>query len=445
MHGASCVPVIHEQGSHIGQTWYFCPAHRVYHAIHLSSYSGQPFCGECAVLYYYKHPAARWMRKNDLRAGMSDAHQVYQDAADDMEALLREINEYRDADPDTPRNVSDLLAPPPNPSENVLDEIPKEDRTYRSISSYLIPHPRFSDMYLLEYRTFAGALAYQPCAKNMDLRGYFKALRSIDHNGDHLFKVARVWSCILQAMHELPKEVRWVLATIYNFANEMLRPEVDEDELWRMRAWLLHWYGVADSLFSYFNIPASAPSPDWFHRPTVVTLGEAPNDDLMAIWDRIHLSSSESASNSGSVIRHLKTSTRALSPLRSEDTRASSSFTSIHLWLAEQHDLMDLDEDFDPTPRGRVSARTRLSMSPSQTSEVSSSGLNPHARVFLPTVDAGVPAKNGRPERTEDGSKADYSEDLFSSRSESGVSVTSQSEQSECFRDEDVSNRVFLQ
>jgi len=36
----------------------------------------------------------------------------------------------------------------------------------------LIPHTRFPDMYLLEYETFSGAMAYQPCSRGIDIQGF---------------------------------------------------------------------------------------------------------------------------------------------------------------------------------------------------------------------------------------------------------------------------------
>ncbi|KAK7408901.1 hypothetical protein QQX98_008905 [Neonectria punicea] len=211
---------------------------------------------------------------------MSNTDVIHNYAVREIVALFHERNPTRpdDATDDTPNTTTEdaeaniLDHHVPSPSPNVFDDIPKADATYRAISTNLLPHTRIPGMFLLEYRTFGGALAYQPCSKDIDLMGVFKALHPLDRNGDRLFKVAREWSCIVQALPGLPKEIRWVLATIYNFANEMLRPEHDEAALWRKRPWLLYWYTVADKLFEAYEIFATSPDADWFLRPTPVIL-----------------------------------------------------------------------------------------------------------------------------------------------------------------------------
>ncbi len=50
--------VDHSGLSSRGMTWYFCPLHRVYHAIRATRPARQPFCGECAVLFFSKLPGA---------------------------------------------------------------------------------------------------------------------------------------------------------------------------------------------------------------------------------------------------------------------------------------------------------------------------------------------------------------------------------------------------
>ncbi|KAG6030083.1 hypothetical protein E4U19_000596 [Claviceps sp. Clav32 group G5] len=129
-------------------------------------------------------------------------------------------------------------------------------------------------MFLLEYQTFSGAMAFQPCARDVDLRGYFKAFDPIEIGGDPLFRIARSWSCIVQSFQGLPKEIRWVLATVYDFSNEMMRPDTSEETLWAMRRWLMYWFDMAERLFQKYNLPISAPDVDWFCRPKAVSVEE---------------------------------------------------------------------------------------------------------------------------------------------------------------------------
>jgi hypothetical protein len=146
--------------------------------------------------------------------------------------------------------------------------VPCHDETYRDLGNSLFVHARIPNMSLLRFKTFDGLEAFQPCCRDIDILNLQKSLRHIE-TGDPVFSAARDWSCILQALPGLPKEVRWVLATIYNFACVMLRLDNDEDSHWAMRPWLVHWYDVADSLFLKYDIPAVAPDPDWFSRPVV--------------------------------------------------------------------------------------------------------------------------------------------------------------------------------
>lgn len=120
------------------------------------------------------------------------------------------------------------------------------------------------------FKTFNGTLAFQPCISNPHQLQLFDALNPLEAGGDIIFKEARTWACIVQSSDDLPRPCRWLAATIYNFASEVLRPQNNEDHLWKMRAWLRHWYDVAQSLFEQFNIDLQVPEPDWFQRPTMV-------------------------------------------------------------------------------------------------------------------------------------------------------------------------------
>ncbi len=50
--------VDHELASDPGTTYYFCPMHRVYHAISFRFNAAQPLCGECAAVFYHSSPVA---------------------------------------------------------------------------------------------------------------------------------------------------------------------------------------------------------------------------------------------------------------------------------------------------------------------------------------------------------------------------------------------------
>lgn len=287
-----------------------------------------------------------------------------------------------------------VVAPRPLPSEgyNILSEIPKNDPTYRHLSSTLIPHTRFPDMYLLEYQTFSGAMAYQPCSMNIDLRGVFKALEPVEKGGDHLFTVARVWSCIVQSIQGLPKEIRWVLATVYNFANEMMRPGTSEDFFWTMRPWLMHWYDVAERLFEKYDLLIHAPTMDWFVRPTAVTVENFEGFEFES-YVTLGRTNSVSSDGNGTVIHHRPTGSRRY------DGQAAH-VSSIAAWMAAQPEWATVlrQPPFDPTPGGRVRShlepmsRIWPTTLPMELGEQDSGGflLNPEATEFDPNMELAI-------------------------------------------------------
>lgn len=159
---------------------------------------------------------------------------------------------------------------PREQADDVFAEIAAQDETYAGIGYELTPSKSGSGIKLCQFRTFSGAMGLQPCIPTAEYARVFKALQYLEANGDEIFKEARAWSCMVQYQENLPTPCRWLAATIYNFAMEVLRPEdMDEARLWRMRAWLHHWYDVADRLFFELNIDIDVPEPDWFQRPTV--------------------------------------------------------------------------------------------------------------------------------------------------------------------------------
>ena len=244
----------------------------------------------------------------DLFSLMSNRHPAADlEEALEFDDLLHEIDQARRQDPvvgeySQPRISNDTIHLPQALSENLIHEIPRDDPTYIHLSSTLINHPHLPNAYLLEYRTFEGVAAYQICAQDIETSGIFESLKPLDNSGDPVFKAARAWSCAVQSIPTLPREVRWVLATIFNFANEMLRPQNDELFLWSMRPWLLHWYELADGLFMLFDISATAPATNWFTRPTVVQQEIILYQDNNAFWDHYYRVS-PSRSSQHTVIR----------------------------------------------------------------------------------------------------------------------------------------------
>ncbi|KAF4448465.1 gtpase-activator protein for ras gtpase [Fusarium austroafricanum] len=108
----------------------------------------------------------------------------------------------------SPHHVTETLNP-----ETFLDTpdneaLPFAHFTYQRLGGTLIDHPRIPGMFLLKFITFNGLEAYQPCCKDIDLLNVFKPLRTMEGRVDPIFKAAREWSCIIQAFHGLPKDIR---------------------------------------------------------------------------------------------------------------------------------------------------------------------------------------------------------------------------------------------
>lgn len=190
----------------------------------------------------------------------------------------------------------------------------------------------------------------------------------------------------------------------------MLRPEIDEDTLWRMRPWLLHWFCVADRLFAYFDIFADTPDVDWFARPKPPTRRPAPAPSSSSsssapvnsadLLNDACQSASPTSSGCEIVVHHRPPRRRV-----DEDLDAShgpsrrprgSQVSIINAWLASQPHLPELEDAaiFDPTPSGCVSPETRRSgrdshvlpkaSSRSAGEHPTSSRLNPRAPALEP-------------------------------------------------------------
>ncbi|KAH7316492.1 hypothetical protein B0I35DRAFT_255122 [Stachybotrys elegans] len=154
---------------------------------------------------------------------------------------------------------------------DIMKEIPTGSPTFTGLGARPISYPRVPGLYLFEYVTFAGLKDFQPCANSSLIAELFQALE-VERKTDHVFQLARAWSCVIQSHARLPREVRWVLATIYNFSNEMLQSQCTDDYSWNMRPWLRYFYKLADQLFSEFEILASSPQIETSGPPSTKTV-----------------------------------------------------------------------------------------------------------------------------------------------------------------------------
>ncbi|KAF4595261.1 GTPase-activator protein for ras GTPase [Ophiocordyceps camponoti-floridani] len=259
-------------------TWYHCPVHRRYHAISfLSSGKEQPLCGECAVVFFSRMDGKQWetvwtpsLDKDAIVTRSLDLIEFVDADEGNMLGLLQLMYPWQGPDPDD--GDEEVTYPPEQRIDDVFDAIPMDDETYMELETELIFHPPLvsvlSGVVLLRFMTYQGVVAYQPCSKQADR--LFEALNIVEDDVDPIFKQAREWSCAMQAHAYLSKEMRWVLATVYNFSCEMLRPEVKEKTLYWMRTWLMFWYDVFDRIAGSQLVGfegVKAPEPDWFARP----------------------------------------------------------------------------------------------------------------------------------------------------------------------------------
>ncbi|KAG6010451.1 hypothetical protein E4U21_006452 [Claviceps maximensis] len=193
-------------------------------------------------------------------------------------------------------------------------------------------------MFLLEYQTFSGAMAYQPCSRGIDLHGFFKAFKPIERGGDDIFRIARSWSCIVQSIHGLPKDIRWILATIYDFASEMMRPGTSEDCLWAMRSWLMYWFDTAETLFEKYDYPIYAPVMNWFSRPETVSVDDDDRGAELYPDDYASFLQGSTSSDGNVTIVHHRSEPI---PNKSAAHRLYAPVSpAINAWMADQPDWM---------------------------------------------------------------------------------------------------------
>ncbi|RFU75983.1 gtpase-activator for ras gtpase [Trichoderma arundinaceum] len=278
--------IIHWKVSRAGYNYYFCATHRVYHCMFTDVGLDQPFCGECAPIYYYSAINVVWMKDQDWFANFNGAEEMAAAAARKLVAINLSLQAIRiggdqhapggssdsedsEASSGHPGTPIDLFALPEAHSlpRNETD-IPRDDIIYRALGNVLIAHRRQDDMFLLPFYGYQGAIGYMPCSLNIDRSSLFLTFAQHEEHGDPIFKSARVWACKYQGIPNLPRDIRWVLWNIYMLANEALA-HVDESEaaIWRWRGWLWHFYSLADELFEVHHIAVASPEEDWFSRP----------------------------------------------------------------------------------------------------------------------------------------------------------------------------------
>ncbi|KGQ07337.1 hypothetical protein BBAD15_g7339 [Beauveria bassiana D1-5] len=236
---------------------------------------------------------------------------VLEEAIKDLANLLAEHgNRSRvspaNASPDISQESDQAAGPqessPSNPlfpqelNDDILEEVPWTDPTFTSIDGILMESRSSSGLRLCRFRTFQGAVALQPCISLQRELNLFDALEECEANGHRIYKDARLWACAVQGLSGLPMPCRWLAATIFNFASDMLRPDNTQDFMWTMRAWLLHWYDFATELFRKLEIGLSVPEIDWFQPPTwngiTFLLGEEESHE-------------DSRSSDGTVVHHI--------------------------------------------------------------------------------------------------------------------------------------------
>lgn len=252
-------PIIsHWQVSEYGHNFYFCATHRVYHCIFIDGSLDQPFCGECGPIYYQGFPNVIWDKDHDRPAEQPATQHVMASGHELMRLNLH-----------APANPFALPSPGDFPDDEI--QVPRDDPTYQGLGTVLVGNPRQRSLWRLSFRSYAGALGWMPCGRDIGQRAEFLVLAEHEQHGDHVFKQARLWACQAQGHFDLHKDIRWVLWNIYMLSNDVLynSQETNEQVIWNMRGWLHSLYVTAANLFDYhqIQIPVPMPEHDWLVRP----------------------------------------------------------------------------------------------------------------------------------------------------------------------------------
>ncbi|KAM0190337.1 hypothetical protein ACHAPA_000309 [Fusarium lateritium] len=209
----------------------------------------------------------------------------------------------------------------------------------------------------------------------------------------------------------------------------MLRPHYEEDIIWGLRPWLMHWYEVADALFAKYDIFATSPDPDWFMRPF------AQQKHPPRAVDQPHHSVSSHHQIARSAVSSISPLSALVADSEEDDVdhgpETIPASRGIIDWLSRPSEMIEIGNDgqqtmFDPTPGGMVfrpqrhrgtnrelnndtedsqptmigpTSRRRVSISPTRldrsfSSRESSDGVemrpfefNPCAKDFMPRVE----------------------------------------------------------
>lgn len=282
-----------------------------------------------------------------------------------------------------PEEAVDILDGPGEGSpyedeEANADGIPRNDITYLWMGNHPTPHARLPNLSLFKFISFTGFTAYQPCSMNIDLMGIFDTLNYREQGLDSIFKIGRVWSCVIQAHENLPRDIRWLAATIYNLCMDLLKPDTRAEVSLSMRKWLMHWYDLADQLFQRHGIPARSPAMDW-----TLEVGQEhegyDNGRPLRHSRRRHHNRNRSTTSDTTVIRHLHHSPDARSSQRiSRSLRRPDQ--EVEIWMDQVHEVA-------PQYQGNEAWTSRLVEHDQQSSTDSPQSLfrlNPLAAAFTP-------------------------------------------------------------
>ncbi|PTB36336.1 hypothetical protein M441DRAFT_30952 [Trichoderma asperellum CBS 433.97] len=280
-------PIFHHwQVSQSGYNFYFCASHRAYHCMYIDGNLDQPYCGECAPFYYQGYPNIVWQKDLDRHAELP-ATRLNNPTIVAYELIMMNLairanheaqGQHRhapaaDAGPiDYRETLADLLR---MPSANDLPRpgiaVPRDHFTYEGLGTVLVGSPRQRGLFRLAFRNYAGAVGWMPCGPDIGRRAEFLNLAQHEEFGDPIFKSARLWACKVQGYLYMPKDIRWVLWSIYMLSNEVLYNSQEDDEqvLWLMRVWLNDLYFTAQKLFDRYQLEMPVPMPehDWLERP----------------------------------------------------------------------------------------------------------------------------------------------------------------------------------
>ncbi|SPJ71832.1 uncharacterized protein FTOL_01560 [Fusarium torulosum] len=137
----------------------------------------------------------------------------------------------------------------------------------------------------------------------------------------------------------------------------MLRPHLEEDIIWGLRPWLMHWYEVADALFEKYGIFATSPDPDWFMRPFAQQKhSPKPVNQPYYSVSMHHQSPRSAVSNLSPLSALVADSNEDHVDLNLETIPASRRIVD---WFSRPSEMIEIGNDawqtmFDPTPGGVV-------------------------------------------------------------------------------------------